>query len=264
MRDIPASRVEHVCLSIGSMQLRQACHCFALPDGSRIPHIAYVHLPVGLKSPPVPRKWLNFFFFFYTAIDAMVSVGELSKADKRKLKFERKQARLRAEAEAAGAQYHPPAGEQVPTQDKVGKRRKRKLRELEQQAASVSAVDAEPAKQKSAASGAQEPAANGAALAKRKAARQAAVSGKGAADAAMADAAGHSEAGQQGHGAAKANKKEQKAFKRKQQEVSVIYKAAWLLLDGGSASSKSGALLCGGCCWSLSWATLQLLVDTFV
>ena len=41
-----------------------ACNFFALPDESRILHIAYVHLPVGLQSPPVPRKWLNFFFSF--------------------------------------------------------------------------------------------------------------------------------------------------------------------------------------------------------
>ena len=150
----------------------------------------------------------------------------LSKADKRKLKFERKQARLRAEAEAAGAQYTPPAGEQVPTQNKVGKRRKRRLRELEQQAASISAADAEPAKAKTAAMGAPEPAANGAAPVERKAGKQAAVPGDR--DAATADAAGQSKAGQRGHGAASAkpSKKERKALKRKQQEVSVDCKAA--------------------------------------
>ena len=27
--------------------------------------LTYEHLPVGLKSPPVPRKWFNFFFFFF-------------------------------------------------------------------------------------------------------------------------------------------------------------------------------------------------------
>ena len=173
----------------------------------------------------------------------MASVGELSKADKRKLKFERKQARLRAEAEAAGAQYTPPAGEQVPTQDKFGKRKKRKLRELEQQAASVSAADAEPAKPKAAASGAQEPAANGAAPAERKAAKQAAVQVEGAAVAAMAYPTGQSEPGQQGHGAAsaKASKKERKALKRKQQEVSVTQKAAWLLLDGVALQAAGGS-----------------------
>lgn len=155
-------------------------------------------------------------------------MGELSKADKRKLKFERKQARLRAEAEAAGAQYTPPAGEQVPTQNKVGKRKKRKLRELEKQAATGTAADAEPAKQQAAAVGAPEPAANGAAPAKRKAAKQAAVPSEGAGDAVMADGAGQSEAGQQGLGAAsaKSSKKERKALKHKQQEVIVVCKVA--------------------------------------
>ena len=203
----------------------------------------------------------------------MASMGELSKADKRKLKFERKQARLRAEAEAAGVQFTPPAGEQVPTQDKVGKRKKRKLRELEQQAASISAADAEPAKPKAAALGAQEPAANGVASAERKAAKQAAAPNEGAEDAAMADAAGQSKVGQQGHGAAsaKASKRERKAPKRKQQEVSATYEAAWLLLcgvalqaAGGGGRGQGASYFVGFAACPLSWATLQLQVDTFM
>ena len=41
--------------------------------------LAYEHLPVGLKSPPVPRKWLNFFFF--SQLSRCVTFAQARKPD---------------------------------------------------------------------------------------------------------------------------------------------------------------------------------------
>ena len=61
--------------------------------------------------------------------------GDLSKAQKRELKWERKQANLKAAAEAAGEVYTAPSRESNSTDtpaEKIGKRKKRKLAALQQ------------------------------------------------------------------------------------------------------------------------------------
>lgn len=59
--------------------------------------------------------------------------GELSKAQKRELKWDRKQAKLKAAAEAAGQPYIAPSKkEKEASVDKLGKRKKRKLASLGQ------------------------------------------------------------------------------------------------------------------------------------
>lgn len=59
--------------------------------------------------------------------------GDLSKADKRELKWQRKQDKLKAAAEAAGKTYVAPSKkESTPAVEKMGKRKKRKLAALEQ------------------------------------------------------------------------------------------------------------------------------------
>ena len=62
---------------------------------------------------------------------AAEAAGELTAAQKKELKFERKQAKVRAAAEAAGQPYVKPSKEaKQATVDKMGKRKKRKLEEL--------------------------------------------------------------------------------------------------------------------------------------
>lgn len=78
-------------------------------------------------------------------------VDDLSKAQKRELKWERKQAKVKAAAEAAGQTYVPPskAEKDAASNDaeKMGKRKKRKLAALQQESASDAnaKTDAEPA-----------------------------------------------------------------------------------------------------------------------
>ena len=63
--------------------------------------------------------------------------GDLSKAQKRELKWERKQAKVKAAAEAAGQTYVPPSKAEkeaaTAAPDKMGKRKKRKLAALQQE-----------------------------------------------------------------------------------------------------------------------------------
>ncbi|KAA6424762.1 MAG: DEAD box RNA helicase [Trebouxia sp. A1-2] len=63
--------------------------------------------------------------------------GDLSKAQKRELKWERKQAKVKAAAEAAGQTYAPPSKAEkeaaTAAPDKIGKRKKRKLAALQQE-----------------------------------------------------------------------------------------------------------------------------------
>ena len=66
---------------------------------------------------------------------------DLSKSQKRELKWERKQAKLRAAAQAAGTAYVAPTKEaKDAATDKMGKRKKRKLAALEQGAAADSSA----------------------------------------------------------------------------------------------------------------------------
>ena len=82
----------------------------------------------------------------------MAAEGEtdLSKAQKRELKWERKQAKVKAVAEAAGQTYVPPSREEkeaaTDKTDKMGKRKKRKLAALQEtDSPAGAATDAEPA-----------------------------------------------------------------------------------------------------------------------
>ena len=72
--------------------------------------------------------------------------GDLSKAQKRELKWERKQAKVKATAEAAGQTYVPPSKAEkdaaTAAPDKMGKRKKRKLAALQQET-DTSAVNEE-------------------------------------------------------------------------------------------------------------------------
>ena len=96
-----------------------------------------------LRLPDVQYTW--------GAANVHVSAGhgmaaevadDLSKAQKRELKWERKQAKVKAAAEASGQTYVPPSKEEKEAaSDKVGKRKKRKLAALQQ----GSAVPASPA-----------------------------------------------------------------------------------------------------------------------
>ena len=62
---------------------------------------------------------------------AAEAAGELTAAQKKELKFERKQAKVKAAAEAAGQPYVKPSKEvKQATVNKMGKRKKRKLDEL--------------------------------------------------------------------------------------------------------------------------------------
>lgn len=62
---------------------------------------------------------------------AAEAAGELTTAQKKELKFERKQAKVKAAAEAAGQPYVKPSKEvKQATVNKMGKRKKRKLDEL--------------------------------------------------------------------------------------------------------------------------------------
>ncbi len=83
--------------------------------------------------------------------------GDLSKAQKRELKWERKQVKVKAAAEAAGQTYVPPSKAEkdaaTAAPDKMGKRKKRKLAALQQETG-ASAVIEEP-------SDASQPGANG-------------------------------------------------------------------------------------------------------
>lgn len=78
-------------------------------------------------------------------------MDELSKAEKRELKWERKQAKVKAAAEAAGQTYVPPSKAEKDAasndSEKMGKRKKRKLAALQQESASDANAntDAEPA-----------------------------------------------------------------------------------------------------------------------
>ncbi len=79
--------------------------------------------------------------------------GDLSKAQKRELKWERKQAKVKAAAEAAGQTYVPPSKEDRDKEDaagKMGKRKKRKLAALQQESGSPAGptTEAEPASAK--------------------------------------------------------------------------------------------------------------------
>ena len=82
----------------------------------------------------------------------MAAEGEtdLSKAQKRELKWERKQAKVKAVAEAAGQTYVPPSREEkeaaTDKTDKMGKRKKRKLAALQEtESPAGAATDTEPA-----------------------------------------------------------------------------------------------------------------------
>ena len=66
---------------------------------------------------------------------AAEGADELNKAQKREMKWERKQAKAKAAAEAAGQTYVPPSKKDKDASvDKMGKRKKRKLAALEQEA----------------------------------------------------------------------------------------------------------------------------------
>ena len=75
--------------------------------------------------------------------------GDLSKTQKRELKWERKQVKIKAAAEAAGQTYVPPSKAEkdaaTAAPDKMGKRKKRKLAALQQETG-ISAVDEEQSK----------------------------------------------------------------------------------------------------------------------
>lgn len=75
--------------------------------------------------------------------------GDLSKAQKREIKWERKQVKIKAAAEAAGQTYVPPSKAEkdaaTAAPDKMGKRKKRKLAALQQET-DTSAVKEEKSK----------------------------------------------------------------------------------------------------------------------
>lgn len=66
---------------------------------------------------------------------AAEGADELNKAQKREMKWDRKQAKAKAAAEAAGQTYVPPSKKDKDASvEKMGKRKKRKLASLEQEA----------------------------------------------------------------------------------------------------------------------------------